>query len=79
MALVSATVAIAAITAVAGAEKSEWQAVTTAPLQSAPELSSHLVINTIVVTAAVTVTDRDPPCAACAVENNSFWSTSTSL
>lgn len=77
MALVSATVAIAAITAAAGAEKSEWQSVT-APLQSAPELSGRLMINTIVVTAAVTVTDRDPPCAARAVESNSFWSTSAS-
>lgn len=79
MALVSATVAIAAITAVAGAEKSEWQSVTIAPLQSAPELSGHLMINTTVDAAAVTVTDRDPPCAARAMENNSFWSTSTSL
>lgn len=79
MALVSATVEIAAITAVAGAEKSEWQSVTIAPLQSAAELCSHLLMNTIVVAAAVTVTDRDPPCAARAMENNSFWSTSTSL
>lgn len=44
MALVSATVAIAAITAVAGAEKSEWQSVIIAPLQAFPELSSHLMI-----------------------------------
>lgn len=42
------------------------------------DLPSHLMMNTIVVAAAVTVTDRDPPCAARAMENNSFWSTSTS-
>lgn len=33
----------------------------------------------IVVIAAVTVTDRDPPSAACAMENSSFWSTSASM
>lgn len=42
MAQVSATEAIAAITAVAGAEKSEWQPVV---IGAAPETSRHLQIN----------------------------------
>lgn len=46
MALVSDTEAIAAITVMAGAEKSEYQSVTMALLNSAHELSSHLIINT---------------------------------
>lgn len=72
MAQVSATEAIAAITAVAGAEKSEWQP---AMIGAAPETSSHLTKNMIVVPAAATVTDRDPPSAVCVMESNSFWST----
>lgn len=74
MALVSATEGIAAITAMAGAEKSEWQSVRVVPLQS-----GHLMINAFVLTAAVTVVARDPRSAARAMENSSFWSTSASM
>lgn len=65
-----------------GRGREKWVAISegsSGAVGAAPKLSSHLMINTFVVTAAVTVMDRDPSSVACAMESNNFWSTSTSL
>lgn len=65
-----------------GRGREKWVAISegsSGAVGAAPKLSSHLMINTFVVTAAVTVMDRDTSSVACAMESNNFWSTSTSL